>query len=384
MSEYDGSLLNTVSRIAEEGTSQESKTDAFRKALVKKARARGIPIDGTFELTPLCNLDCKMCYVHLNRAKPLDTDTWKSLMSQAIAEGLLTATLTGGECLTHPGFKELYSFLGDHGTETLILSNGVLMDEEMISFLQRRQPVNIQISLYGSSDDAYEKVTGHRVFHTVFSHMLALRDAGLKVTAAVTPSAEMEDAEEILRLLHKNGFRFNLNRMLVPPRTETGRASHRPDYEKMIHLEKVKRELLGLPLYPPVAESDLPPTGGPCSGEKPIISCGAARSAYTVDWHGTMHPCIDFRGISAEPLQTGFHEAWRKIHEQIVDFPAPVECAGCAYSGFCDTCVAHHAMNAPYGHANPVFCELARRAAVAGLVPFSENGKDGSQTQPAP
>ena len=29
----------------------------------QKARKAGIPLFGQFELTPLCNLDCKMCYV---------------------------------------------------------------------------------------------------------------------------------------------------------------------------------------------------------------------------------------------------------------------------------------------------------------------------------
>ena len=31
-----------------------------------KAREKGIPFGGQFELTPLCNFNCKMCYVHLN------------------------------------------------------------------------------------------------------------------------------------------------------------------------------------------------------------------------------------------------------------------------------------------------------------------------------
>ena len=32
----------------------------------RKARENDTPISGYFELTPLCNLDCKMCYVHLS------------------------------------------------------------------------------------------------------------------------------------------------------------------------------------------------------------------------------------------------------------------------------------------------------------------------------
>ena len=81
-----------------------------------KARRLGIPMHGRFELTPLCNLDCKMCYVHLgtsqfNESSLLSVNTWKDLISQAHEAGMINATLTGGECLTYSGFDELYLFL---------------------------------------------------------------------------------------------------------------------------------------------------------------------------------------------------------------------------------------------------------------------------------
>jgi radical SAM protein with 4Fe4S-binding SPASM domain len=374
MSQDENSLLSTVSRLSGEGAPPDRVENAFYDLIRKKARAKGIPVSGIFELTPLCNLDCKMCYVHLAKAKPLDTGTWISLIDQAIEEGLLWATLTGGECLTHPGFKEIYSHLADRGIKSVVCTNGVLVDEDMIAFFLRRKPYEIQISLYGSSDDAYEKVTGHRVFHTVFSHMLALRDAGLRVSAAVTPSADMEDAESIMRLLHENGFFIRLNRTLSPPRSETGRTADPIGMDRMIRLEKLKREIAGLPMYPPVREEDLPPTGGPCTGTQPLISCGAARSQFLLNWHGQMNPCADFPGIVTEPLKTGFHAAWKEMSSGIVSHPGLVECAGCAYARFCDKCVARHIlMGAPAGHAHPDVCEFARQAAKAGLVDLGKN-----------
>ena len=79
-----------------------------------KARYKNIPVSGTFELTPLCNLDCKMCYVHLtaNQLKKeerlLSVDEWKKIIRQAVDAGMMYAVLTGGECLTYYGFKEIY------------------------------------------------------------------------------------------------------------------------------------------------------------------------------------------------------------------------------------------------------------------------------------
>lgn len=58
----------------------------------EKTREADIPYIGNFELTPLCNLDCKMCYVHLQ-----DPSVRHRIIQQAIDEGMMEALLTGGE-----------------------------------------------------------------------------------------------------------------------------------------------------------------------------------------------------------------------------------------------------------------------------------------------
>lgn len=159
------SLSALLRQMDEQGVTGYRRYAEVRKFLSFRAREKGVPISGSFELTPLCNLDCKMCYVHLNkdqmRGQPLlPVEDWKSLMTQAIDAGMMYATLTGGECLTYPGFRELYLFLQDRGIEVSILSNGLLMDDDMADFLKRHPPAIIQITLYGASEQAYEK--GHR------------------------------------------------------------------------------------------------------------------------------------------------------------------------------------------------------------------------------
>ena len=37
----------------------------IRRALTVKCAAAGVPVSGTFELTPRCNLRCRMCYVRM-------------------------------------------------------------------------------------------------------------------------------------------------------------------------------------------------------------------------------------------------------------------------------------------------------------------------------
>ena len=113
-----------------------------------------------------------MCYIHLQKEQMhgkelLPVEAWKQLMTQAAQAGMRVATLTGGECLTYPGFEELYLHLQEVGVEVTVLTNGVLLDERRVRFFQAHPPRKVQISLYGSSEDAYEKVTGHRMFARV-------------------------------------------------------------------------------------------------------------------------------------------------------------------------------------------------------------------------
>ena len=68
---------------------------AATEYLYRKATAAGVPLSGTFELTPVCNMDCKMCYVRLSRQSqeaiaPLATaDQWLALARKAKNEGML-------------------------------------------------------------------------------------------------------------------------------------------------------------------------------------------------------------------------------------------------------------------------------------------------------
>lgn len=61
-----------------------------------RARRNAIPISGTFELTPLCNFRCRMCYVRLDPDKLIQfgkihgADEWLDIARQASKLGTYT------------------------------------------------------------------------------------------------------------------------------------------------------------------------------------------------------------------------------------------------------------------------------------------------------
>lgn len=366
------SLLMLLKQLDEQGITDHRRYQMVRNFLSFQARDKAIPISSSFELTPLCNLDCKMCYVHLHKnqmqgAELLSTEQWKELMKEAIDAGMMYARLTGGECLTYPGFKELLLFLREHGVETTILSNGILMNEEMVAFLKENPPAAVQITLYGASEEGYEKVTGHRMFEKVLHNIQLLKEAKIPLTIAITPNAFMEDGEEIIHLVNKLGIPYNINSGIVAPREETGRQVQDAEVDLYVRMMKLRRTYFGFIENPEVDPEELPDPGGAGSISEKGVICGAGRSSFALSWQGEMRPCNTFPGILEAPLKIGFIDAWQRIHKQVMEFPLPMECMGCRYKKGCKHCVAEHASGAPVGHANPAICAWAKRMAAEGL-----------------
>src|SRR5699024_6376908 len=116
-----------------------------------------IPLSGTFELTPVCNMNCRMCYVRMSREEqeavhPLRTaKEWLELGKTARDRGMLYLLLTGGEPFLRPDFREILSGLHQMGLLITINSNGTLIDESVVEWLKESPPVRINITLYGAS-----------------------------------------------------------------------------------------------------------------------------------------------------------------------------------------------------------------------------------------
>lgn len=346
----------------------------------KKSRLGLIPLHGVFELTPMCNLDCRMCYVHLEQYDPqqlLPVESWIWIISEARKLGMMDATLTGGECLTYPGFDAIYIFLFEHGIRPGILSNGLLIDDERIAFFKRYPPKGIKITLYGSDEDAYEAVTGHRVYAQVKENIERLRDAGLPVMVSITPNDYMlDDSRILIRTMESFDIRNEINFALLTPRKETGRERAEASEDRIIELYRARREYRKIQTVLP-DPCEVPYPNQEASGEAlEGILCGAGRSSFTILHDGSMSPCAGLHCITTRPMKQGFPAAWRELCEKMKHYPRPMECEGCEYRGVCMPCLALH-QAAPRGHCDKRICERIHRMAMEGLI--SLNGRKNEE-----
>lgn len=337
----------------------------FRQMLADHAREHRIPLQGAFELTPVCNLDCKMCYVHLPEAtakgRMLSGDEWIALMDEAISAGMIYALLTGGEALTHPDFWKIYRYLNQKGIRIQLKSNGVLLCGENLKRLREMPPDAIDISLYGCNGEAYKAVTGQDVFEKVTENIRAVQDAGIPIRIMVTPCrAMMPCVEETIWLAKSYGVQVNVSAMLIPPQEETERSLEKSglSVDEYMEVHRICRKVLQ-------SEPSL-------LGEEPIketekkkafstkgLACTAGVSAFTIRWKGQMAPCTGFpeKLCEKETRRLGFDEAWKQLVREVTDFAIPKECRDCDLNGKCDYCPAVHGVYAGKHQCNKEYFE---------------------------
>jgi len=321
-----------------------------------------------------------MCYINMNSCQMkeeglLPPEKWKWLADQAKENGMMRVSLTGGECLTYPGFDEVYTYLYQQGFMIQILSNGILMDTKRISFLRQYPPKLIKITLYGGSEDEYEMVTGHRQWERICRNIRAIRDAGLPIVIVLTPNPfTKENSNHILECVDEFCVPYSINSALIPPRENTGRRGtfdiRNDPFIEMCKAQCARKQVT----LKPVERTSMPDPGQTTGEIKRGLLCAAGKSTFTILYDGKMCPCSGMDEIIVNPLKDGFRNAWEELKAKTDACIRPAECDGCAYEMICLGCTAIH-KEAPKGHCDRRICERTIQMVQEGLWRKPEDWK---------
>lgn len=345
----------------------------FQRRIYKKFAPHKVPVSGTFELTGRCNFNCKMCYVHTKCNEAFikterNGDWWIAQIDEACDRGMLFALLTGGECLLHPDFRRIYMHLRSKGVYTTVNTNGFLLTQDMIDFFKESPPFGIQVTLYGSDDDSYEKVTGVRAFRRVVGAIHRLKESGLNFSVAVTPNCYApDDTERVVALLKDLHVSYSVNGALFSPYDEKGQQiifDNEVSAEERIRFLKIHNGGDGVE----IPEEELPPVGGGETESRVGIWCSAGRVSFVINHEGYMQPCVTMYHLR-QPVEgpEDFALAWQKMVACADNFLNPVECEGCAYKKACLACPVLRSGKVGNGHCDPQVCELTRKLVAAGV-----------------
>lgn len=330
------------------------------RLLLDKASDYRLPVSGTFELTPMCNFDCRMCYIRQtpeqvrNHSRKMRTlEQWKKFADQAIQKGMLYLLLTGGEPLSWPGFWELYRYLAKKGLVLSINTNGSLIDDKAVARFREMPPTRINITLYGASDETYKKLCRtDNGFQKVDAAIEKLREAGItvKLNCSLTPY-NVCDFKKIAEYAEKRKLILQINTYMFPPlrknpasvgindrfTPEEAAYWHMQSY-RLQHSEESYQTFLKS-----VAEGLTDPMGLDESCYDPVdgkIRCRAGNASFWATWDGYLLPC----GMMPEPRidfeEMDFSTAWGQLTEVTEKLTLSGICNKCESRGICHSCAA--------------------------------------------
>ena len=335
--------------------------ESGEKRLFQISADRLVPVNGSIEVSPLCNLNCDMCYVRLSReemeaqGRLRSAEEWLRIAKEMREAGVLFLLLTGGEPQLYPDFKELYLGLRRMGFIVTINTNGTMLDEAWADFFAANKPRRINLTLYGIDDRAYRDLCHlpggfDRAMRGI--RLLKERDVPFRLSYSLT-AANAPDLEAFMALSKELELFCGIDPYMVPatrerPRTYDFSARLAPE-EAARYAHEIHRAHEGSEeAFRAYCEQKLALVDAAAAyyaehpGEKRAqrSGCLAGRCSFTLNWQGEIRPCVILRSPAVNVFEQGFVSGWRQIVSGMETLLINEDCSVCPRRTLCDICPA--------------------------------------------
>lgn len=352
--------------------------------LWSKLGKKKVPFEFTLEITPRCNNDCRHCYINLPsddkdaKQQELTLAEISSIADQAIELGSIWCLISGGEPLLRDDFQDIYLLLKKKGLLVSVFTNACLITSKHIELFKRFPPRDIEVTVYGITEETYEAVTRKKGSHKAFRRGLDLLlqnniKVRLKAMALRSNAHELPAIAEFCRKHTVDYFRFdpllNLrhdgnpvrNREIIQERLEPSLVANieQEDEERSNALQKGHDKFI----FPEPRHYD-------CDH---LFHCGAGNASFLVSFDGKFQLCAGL--VDPETtfdLRKGaLAEAWNHhvpaVRERSSTNPVFLDrCRNCPIINLCLYCPgnAHLETGAMDGFSE-YFCAVAHARADA-------------------
>lgn len=318
-----------------------------------------VPLTGAFELLPVCNFSCKMCYVRKSMSDVnamgglLPAEFWLDIVRQAYEAGLLFPLLTGGEPFLYPDFQKLMAEMLSMGLMVSINSNASMIDEPMAEWLSKYRPTRINITLYGASAKTYQNLCGNgdafaRVRRGV--ELLKHHNIPVKFNTSITPY-NVHELEDIITYAKSTGYPIDVASYMFPPvrRDSSMVGTNDRLSPKDAALAKVRADMLlhepewlqkqaaRFQRFVPLTEELKQELSSKAPRE---MECRAGRCSFWVDWQGRLSACGMNSQFNADIRTLGFAESWKQVVEHVNALRYSSVCSNCPNHSLCHACAA--------------------------------------------
>lgn len=364
----------------------EESYNTYEKVLINRAFQKGIPLSASFELSPLCNMNCQMCYVRLSESEmskkgQLRTaKEWLFLAEQMKEAGTLFVMLTGGEPLLYPEFKKVYLGLRNLGMIVTVNTNGTLLNEEWADFFAENPPRRINITLYGSDQETYKKLCGYEAGYEKALNAIKLlldRKIAVKINGSLVQANEMQ-IDELVKTAEQFKTAINIDTYMYPAKRERSKPFDKQSRLSPEEAAEAKLHFLKLTMkdqdFCNLCQRSLLSVNQEMlnSGSRKM-HCQAGRTSFAVNWQGHLQPCVMLKEISFPVFEIGVKTAWKKLRDAVEAVELSEECSVCKYRAVCHTCAAcafHEAGN--FGSTPEYMCQYTK-SYLHGMIAESES-----------
>lgn len=348
--------------------------NSVERKLYAWAESRLEPIYGVLELTPLCNMNCDMCYVRLSKmemeslGRLRTLDEWLMLAKEMKDAGVLFVLLTGGEPLLYPHFKELYLELLSMGMVITVNTNGTLIDDEWIDFFSQHKPRRINITLYGTEKE-YQNLCHYQDGYQKAVHALRrLKEEGIavKMNCSLT-KANVESVDDVFDVAEELDIPLFVDTYMCPAQRERERpfdfqSRLNPQEAAKMRIHVLRREM-GDEIFKESAKYNLALAANTPDGEaiKQGMKCKAGKCSFTINWQGEMRPCVIMDAPRINVFEVGLREAWKMIVEKCQHIFMSEKCSICRLRNVCNVCASYSLLEeGSYEKAPQYLCEYTK------------------------
>jgi radical SAM protein with 4Fe4S-binding SPASM domain len=351
-------------------------------SLWEKTKAKRIPFSFELEVTARCNNACRHCCINLPagdmkaREQELSLEEAKDIIDQAVSMGALWCLITGGEPLLREDFFSFYLYMKKKGLLVSVFTNATLITEEHIGLFQRYPPRDIEVTVYGVTQDTYARVTRRTGSYVAFMRGLALLlESGVKVRLkAMALQSTVHEMPEIARFCRertRDYFRLDPFLHLRYDRNDARNEEIRAERlspEEIAAMERADPERLDalrkscdIWIDPDSSHSD-------CDH---LFHCGAGTRSFSVSYDGLFRLCPSlWHSDCVYDLKRGnLQEAWHVFAPAVLEMKSKSrdfldKCRGCPIVNLCMWCPAStHLETGELGTHIDYFCRVAHARA---------------------
>lgn len=331
------------------------KSANIRQVLTRRCAGLGIPVCGNFELTPRCNLRCRMCYIRLTpeQMAPIGrertAEEWLRLGREARDAGMTFLLITGGEPTLRRDFARIYEGLTGLGLSISINTNGTLLTPALRELWHRLPPAQVNITLYGVCREDYASLCGDPgAFDAVVDALDWLRSEGILVhlNATMTP-ANRDNWLELENFAKNHSLELRMTTYCFPPVRRAEGCGTCPEFSRLAPEDAAELAVRDLHfqqgpdgIRKRAAAPDAPIRGDCSLDSGDPMGCMAGKSQFWITWDGRMTPCGMLAQPAAYPFESGFSSAWTLLREESDQVRLCPDCAACPDRNTCLNCAA--------------------------------------------